>query len=72
MMFNSFAVNMSKLISLCFQDLLVTVYENGSLVQDYTLEEIRKNARLRDEDVNPTLHNQDQELLRNHILNGVH
>ncbi|KAF3856916.1 hypothetical protein F7725_017639 [Dissostichus mawsoni] len=53
------------------EDLLVTVYENGNLVQDYTLEEIRKNARLRDEDVKPTLHNQDQELLPNHILNGV-
>uniref|UniRef100_A0AAQ6II22 PDZ domain-containing protein n=1 Tax=Anabas testudineus TaxID=64144 RepID=A0AAQ6II22_ANATE len=26
------------------EDLLVTVFENGSLVKDYSLEEIRKNA----------------------------
>lgn len=62
--------------SLCvlyvLQDLLVTVFENGNLVKDYSLEEIRKNARLRDEDLNPTLHNEEQELLHNHIINGVH
>ncbi|KAK9528418.1 hypothetical protein VZT92_012580 [Zoarces viviparus] len=54
------------------EDLLVTVFENGSLVRDYSLEEIRKNARLRDEEVNPTLHNHEQELLHNHIINGIH
>uniref|UniRef100_A0AAQ4R064 Nicotinamide phosphoribosyltransferase n=1 Tax=Gasterosteus aculeatus aculeatus TaxID=481459 RepID=A0AAQ4R064_GASAC len=54
------------------EDLLVTVFENGSLVLDYSLEEIRKNARLRDEEVNPTLHNHEQELLHNHIINGIH
>ncbi|KAL7407335.1 hypothetical protein ABVT39_006981 [Epinephelus coioides] len=46
--------------------------ENGSLVLDYSLEEIRKNARLRDEEVNPTLHNHEKELLHNHIINGIH
>uniref|UniRef100_A0A8C9YZ81 Nicotinamide phosphoribosyltransferase n=1 Tax=Sander lucioperca TaxID=283035 RepID=A0A8C9YZ81_SANLU len=51
------------------EDLLVTVFENGSLVQDYSLEEIRKNARLQDEEV-PTLHNREQEPL--HIINGIH
>lgn len=54
------------------EDLLVTVFENGVLVKDYSLEEIRKNARLRDEEVNPTLHNHEQELLHNHIMNGIH
>ncbi len=54
------------------QDLLVTVFENGSLVKDYSLEEIRKNARLRDEEVTPTLHNHEQELLHNNIINGIH
>ncbi|TKS70566.1 Nicotinamide phosphoribosyltransferase [Collichthys lucidus] len=53
------------------EDLLVTVFENGMVVKDYSLEEIRKNARLRDEEVNPTLHNHDQELLHNHI-NGIY
>ncbi|XP_026200497.1 nicotinamide phosphoribosyltransferase-like [Anabas testudineus] len=52
------------------EDLLVTVFENGSLVKDYSLEEIRKNARLRDKDLNPTLHNHERELLHNHIING--
>ncbi|TNN88212.1 Nicotinamide phosphoribosyltransferase [Liparis tanakae] len=54
------------------EDLLVTVFENGSLVQDYSLEEIRKNARLSDEEMNPTLHNDEQELLHNRVINGVH
>uniref|UniRef100_A0AAQ5YRU4 Nicotinamide phosphoribosyltransferase n=1 Tax=Amphiprion ocellaris TaxID=80972 RepID=A0AAQ5YRU4_AMPOC len=54
------------------EDLLVTVFENGSLVQDYSLEEIRKNARLQDEELNPILHNHEQELLHNHIFNGIH
>uniref|UniRef100_A0A8P4KFW7 Nicotinamide phosphoribosyltransferase n=1 Tax=Dicentrarchus labrax TaxID=13489 RepID=A0A8P4KFW7_DICLA len=54
------------------EDLLVTVFENGSLVKDYSLEEIRKNARLRDEEMNPTLHNHEPELLHNHIINGIH
>nr|XP_020441599.1 nicotinamide phosphoribosyltransferase-like isoform X2 [Monopterus albus] len=54
------------------EDLLVTVFENGSLVQEYSLEEIRKNARLQEEELNPTLHNHEQELLHNHIINGIH
>lgn len=64
---------MVYLCVLCvLQDLLVTVFENGSLMQDYSLEEIRKNARLRDEDLSHTLHNDEQGLLHNHIINGIH
>uniref|UniRef100_A0A8C2XAF7 Nicotinamide phosphoribosyltransferase n=1 Tax=Cyclopterus lumpus TaxID=8103 RepID=A0A8C2XAF7_CYCLU len=54
------------------EDLLVTVFENGSLLQDYSLEEIRKNARLSDEELNPILYNHEQELLHNRIINGSH
>ncbi|KAJ8259774.1 hypothetical protein GJAV_G00173260 [Gymnothorax javanicus] len=58
------------------EDLLVTVFENGSILQEYTLEEIRKNARLREEDLSPAQHNQDSlkaELLhQKRIMNGVH
>ncbi|XP_056131118.1 nicotinamide phosphoribosyltransferase 2 [Lampris incognitus] len=60
------------------EDLLVTVFENGSLLQDYSLEEIRKTARLWEEEVSPNQHNQDHkqpenlELLQKHILNGLH
>lgn len=50
----------------------MTVFENGILVKDYSLEEIRKNARLRDDEVNPTLHNHDQELLHNRINGVIH
>lgn len=56
--------------------MLVTVFENGVILQDYTLEEIRKNARLREEDLDPSLHNQDSPredaLHQKHIMNGVH
>lgn len=52
------------------QDLLVTVFENGCLMQDYTLEEIRKNARLQDDEPNPVSHN--QERVNQRIINGVH
>ncbi|XP_058488719.1 nicotinamide phosphoribosyltransferase 2 [Solea solea] len=54
------------------EDLLVTVFENGSLVRDYSLEEIRKNARLREEELTPIIYNQDAELRCNHIVNGIH
>ncbi|KAJ3601986.1 hypothetical protein NHX12_029747 [Muraenolepis orangiensis] len=56
------------------EDLLVTVFENGSLLRDYTLEEIRKNAQLTEEDkAAPTLHNQDQKAPGGlHIINGLH
>lgn len=54
------------------QDLLVAVFENGVLLKDYSLEEIRKNARLRDEEVNPMQHNQEEELLHNHINSVLH
>lgn len=54
------------------EDLLVTVFENGSLVQDYSLEEIRKNAQLQEEELDPNFHNHEQELRHNHIISGVH
>ncbi|XP_063070987.1 nicotinamide phosphoribosyltransferase 2 isoform X1 [Engraulis encrasicolus] len=59
------------------EDMLVTVFENGSLLQDYTLEEIRKNARLTEDEIAPPQHNQDElnglDLHHNkHIMNGVH
>ncbi|KAM4741377.1 nicotinamide phosphoribosyltransferase 2 isoform 5-T5 [Anableps anableps] len=49
------------------EDLLVTVFENGNLMKDYSLDEIRKNALLQDEELNPNLYNHEQELLHNHI-----
>uniref|UniRef100_A0A8C8E4A5 Nicotinamide phosphoribosyltransferase n=1 Tax=Oryzias sinensis TaxID=183150 RepID=A0A8C8E4A5_9TELE len=52
------------------EDLLVTVFENGCLMQNYTLEEIRKNARLQDDEPTPISHN--QEPLNQRIINGVH
>ncbi|XP_029630853.1 nicotinamide phosphoribosyltransferase 2 [Salmo trutta] len=58
------------------EDMLVIVFENGSIVQEYTLEEIRKNARLQEDDIAPSQHNQDEpkslELHQKHIMNGVH
>ncbi|XP_051873973.1 nicotinamide phosphoribosyltransferase 2 [Pristis pectinata] len=33
------------------EDLLVAVFENGNILQDYTLEEIRKNAKLQNVDL---------------------
>lgn len=54
------------------EDLLVTVFENGVLVKDYSLVEIRKNARLRDDELNPMQHNQEEELLHNHINSVIH
>ncbi|XP_077458656.1 nicotinamide phosphoribosyltransferase 2 isoform X2 [Stigmatopora argus] len=55
------------------EDLLVTVFENGCLLQNYSLEEIRKHARLRDEEMTPpTTHNHKEELLHKHIINGIH
>uniref|UniRef100_A0A3B4B1D9 Nicotinamide phosphoribosyltransferase n=1 Tax=Periophthalmus magnuspinnatus TaxID=409849 RepID=A0A3B4B1D9_9GOBI len=54
------------------EDLLVTVFENGVLLREYSLDEIRKNARLRDLDLNTTMYNSEKELLGKHILNGLH
>ncbi|KAI4896295.1 hypothetical protein NFI96_028914 [Prochilodus magdalenae] len=58
------------------EDMLVTVFENGTLLQEYSLDEIRKNARLWEEDLSPAQHNQDQttplEIHQKHIMNGVH
>ncbi|XP_029539442.1 nicotinamide phosphoribosyltransferase 2 isoform X1 [Oncorhynchus nerka] len=58
------------------EDMLVIVFENGSIVQEYTLEEIRKNARLQEDYIAPSQHNQDEpkslELHQKHIMNGVH
>ncbi|KAL0978537.1 hypothetical protein UPYG_G00171840 [Umbra pygmaea] len=57
------------------EDMLVTVFENGTLLKEYTLEEIRKNARLQDDDVISPPHNQDElksvDLHQKHIMNGV-
>lgn len=54
------------------EDLLVTVFENGILMQDLSLEEIRKNARLKDDELKSVQHNEDQEPPSQHILNGIH
>ncbi|KAG7279600.1 hypothetical protein CRUP_011693 [Coryphaenoides rupestris] len=57
------------------EDLLVTVFENGSLLQDYSLEEIRKNAQLsEEEEAAPAQHNRDQNATAGglHIINGLH
>ncbi|XP_007569917.1 nicotinamide phosphoribosyltransferase 2 isoform X1 [Poecilia reticulata] len=54
------------------EDLLVTVFENGSLLQDYSLDEIRKNALLQDDEPNPNLYNHERELLHNHIISSIH
>lgn len=54
------------------EDLLVTVYENGVLLQEYSLDEIRKNAQLQDHDLNPPVYNSEKKLLGNNILNGLH
>lgn len=54
------------------EDLLVTVFENGVLLHEYSLDEIRKNARLRDHDQIPTVYNSEKELLGNNILNGLY
>ena len=34
------------MLSCWFQDLLVTVFENGKLIKDYTFEEVRENAQV--------------------------
>lgn len=58
------------------QDMLVTVFENGTIVKEYSLDEIRKNARLWEEELNPAQHNQDHtntlDMQQKHIMNGVH
>ncbi|KAK5624195.1 hypothetical protein CRENBAI_000013 [Crenichthys baileyi] len=54
------------------KDLLVTVFENDRLMQDYSLEEIRKHAMLQDEKLNPNLYNHEQKLLHNHIISRFH
>ncbi|XP_048879124.1 nicotinamide phosphoribosyltransferase 2 isoform X1 [Brienomyrus brachyistius] len=55
------------------EDLLVTVFENGSILQEYTLEEIRKNAQLWQEDITPCQHNEDDlQAEQQHIMNAVH
>ena len=52
----------------------MTVFENGSLLQDYSLEEIRSKAKLTEEDeVAPARHNGEQKGSGGlHILNGQH
>lgn len=56
--------------------MLVTVFENGTILQEYTLDEIRKAAQLWEEDVSPSLHNKEDgttlDIHQKHIMNGVH
>lgn len=58
------------------QDMLVTVFENGTILKEYTLDEIRKNAQLWEEDLSPGQHNQDHsstlDIHQEHIMNGMH
>uniref|UniRef100_A0AAR2LGA3 Nicotinamide phosphoribosyltransferase n=1 Tax=Pygocentrus nattereri TaxID=42514 RepID=A0AAR2LGA3_PYGNA len=46
------------------EDMLVTVFENGTILQEYSLDEIRKNARLWEEDL--------KELLANCLAYFIH
>lgn len=69
---NGFIETVERGIGKPEEDLLVTVFENGILLRDYSLDEIRKNARLRERDLNPTVYNSENEMLGNHILNGLH
>lgn len=41
----------SSLPLFCLQDVLVPVFENGELLRDYTLEEIRQRAELSADDI---------------------
>lgn len=57
--------------------MLVTVFENGTILQEYTLDEIRKAAQLWEEDVSPSQHNKEEDgstldIHQKHIMNGVH
>ncbi|XP_028302967.1 nicotinamide phosphoribosyltransferase 2 [Gouania willdenowi] len=52
------------------EDFLVTVFENGVLMLDLSLEEIRKNARLQHEEAESPLHN--QEVVHTQLINGIH
>ncbi|KAA0707771.1 Nicotinamide phosphoribosyltransferase [Triplophysa tibetana] len=58
------------------EDMLVTVFENGTVLKEYTLDEIRKAAQLWEEDVSPAQHNKDEgttlEIHQKLIMNGVH
>ncbi|KAK6473964.1 nicotinamide phosphoribosyltransferase-like [Huso huso] len=58
------------------EDMLVTVFENGTIVHEYSLEEVRKNARLWEEDLAQLQHNKDalngDALHDECIMNGVH
>ncbi|MBN3318250.1 NAMPT phosphoribosyltransferase, partial [Atractosteus spatula] len=58
------------------EDMLVTVFENGTIVKEYTLEEIRKHAQLWEENLDILQHNDDalQETEQNqkNVMNGVH
>ncbi|XP_056096775.1 nicotinamide phosphoribosyltransferase 2 [Rhinichthys klamathensis goyatoka] len=58
------------------EDMLVTVFENGTILQEYTLDEIRKAAQLWEDDVSPSQHNKEDgttlDIHQKHIMNGVH
>lgn len=43
---NSFERELYVSIKLLFQDVLVTVFENGNLLKDYTFDEIRERAEI--------------------------
>ncbi|XP_067855226.1 nicotinamide phosphoribosyltransferase 2 [Heptranchias perlo] len=50
------------------EDLLVAVFENGNILHEYTLEEVRENAKLQDDDL--LCLKQNGELLNGSLLNG--
>lgn len=56
--------------------MLVTVFENGTILQEYTLDEIRKAAQLWEDDMSPSQHNKEDgptlDIHQKHIMNGVH
>ncbi|XP_055041061.1 nicotinamide phosphoribosyltransferase 2 [Misgurnus anguillicaudatus] len=58
------------------EDMLVTVFENGTILQEYTLDEVRKAAQLWEEDLSPAQHNKDDgntlDIHQKRIMNGVH
>lgn len=39
-----------------FQDLLHTVFQNGKVVKNYTFDEVRDNAKLKDSELEELLH----------------
>ncbi|XP_028679932.1 nicotinamide phosphoribosyltransferase 2 [Erpetoichthys calabaricus] len=55
------------------EDILTTVFENGSILHEFTLDEIRKNARLREDDIQDHQNSLNVDTLYpERILNGLH